>query len=139
MATFTVSVKVNAAAVNGTQILDTDNITSGTTDPISPNNSASMQTGVGATGTANIVVTKTASPNPVQPVTPLPTRSWSRTTDRPRPLNVKLNDTDPSGTTVNDFHPDRNRLVVPEPSPTAVQCTLASFASGGHHDLYLGG
>jgi uncharacterized repeat protein (TIGR01451 family) len=63
--TFTVAVQVNAGTATGTQIADTDSITSGTNDPNLANNSATVLTIVGAANTANLVVTNVASPNPV--------------------------------------------------------------------------
>jgi uncharacterized repeat protein (TIGR01451 family) len=64
-ATFTVLVNVNGATANGTQIADTISATSDTNDPILANNSATVLTIVGVSGTANLAVTNVASPNPV--------------------------------------------------------------------------
>jgi len=64
-ATFTVVAKVNAGTANGTQITDTVSATSDTNDPILANNSATVQTIVGAVGTANLSVTNAGAPNPV--------------------------------------------------------------------------
>jgi len=63
--TFTVSVKVNAATASGTQITDTDSVTSGTNDPNLANNQATVVTIVGAANTANLVITNVGAPNPV--------------------------------------------------------------------------
>jgi uncharacterized repeat protein (TIGR01451 family) len=59
--TFTVGVLVSASAVNGTQIVDVDNITSGTKDPNLANNTATAVTTVAVAGQADLAVTNTAS------------------------------------------------------------------------------
>ena len=59
--TFTVVVNVVVAAINGTQIIDVDNITSGTTDPNLANNTATAITTVAVAGQADLAVTNTAS------------------------------------------------------------------------------
>jgi uncharacterized repeat protein (TIGR01451 family) len=130
VATFTVIVKVNAAAVNGTQILDTDNVTSGTNDPNLANNTASVLTGVGTSGTANIVVNKTASPNPVLAGSTI-TYTIVVTNNGPAAaLNVKFSDPIPTGTTETTFTQTGTAWICPA-FTTVVQCTLASFPSGG--------
>ncbi|HKV06117.1 MAG TPA: C25 family cysteine peptidase [Candidatus Acidoferrales bacterium] len=63
--TFTVVVNVNGGTATGTQITDTDSITSGTNDPNLANNTATVLTIVGAANTANLAITNSASPNPV--------------------------------------------------------------------------
>jgi uncharacterized repeat protein (TIGR01451 family) len=63
--TFTVAVQVNAGTSTGTQITDTDDVTSGTNDPNLTNNTATVVTIVGAANTANLSITNSASPNPV--------------------------------------------------------------------------
>src|SRR5208337_376808 len=69
--TFTVVVQVIPGTVSGTQILDTASVSSGTNDPNLANNTASVLTLVGSATSANIVVTKTAAPSPVQAGNPL--------------------------------------------------------------------
>jgi uncharacterized repeat protein (TIGR01451 family) len=59
--TFTVIVTVNVATSSGTQIVDVDNVTSGTTDPNLSNNSATAVNSVGASSTSDLSVTNTAS------------------------------------------------------------------------------
>ncbi len=63
--TFTVAVTVSAAATFGTQIVDTANISSATTDPNLSNNSATVATVVGSANSAFVTLTKTASSNTV--------------------------------------------------------------------------
>jgi uncharacterized repeat protein (TIGR01451 family) len=64
-ATFTTVVNVNASTASGTQITDTISATSNTYDPIPANNTATVQTIVGASGTANLAITNAGTPNPV--------------------------------------------------------------------------
>ena len=63
--TFTVVVNVNGGTPNGTQIADTDAITSGTNDPVLTNNNATVLTIVGAANSADLVITNAGTPNPV--------------------------------------------------------------------------
>ncbi len=63
--TFTVAVQVIPGTATGTEITDTDSVTSGTNDPILTNNSATVLTIVGAATTANLQVTNVGTPNPV--------------------------------------------------------------------------
>jgi uncharacterized repeat protein (TIGR01451 family) len=65
-ANFSLVVKVNAGTANGTVITDTATVSSSVTDPVSSNNSATASTVVGTTAGAELTVTNTASPNPVQ-------------------------------------------------------------------------
>jgi uncharacterized repeat protein (TIGR01451 family) len=65
-ATFTLVAKVNSGVANGTVITNTATASSSTLDPNSLNNSASVNTVVGATAGAQLTVTNSASPNPVQ-------------------------------------------------------------------------
>src|SRR5208283_4546310 len=60
--TFTVVVTVSASTVGGTQIVDIASITSGTNDPNLANNTAIAITTVGATGTADLAISNSASP-----------------------------------------------------------------------------
>ena len=59
--TFTVVVNVSGTAPTGTEIIDVDNITSGTTDPNLANNSATVVTTVGSSTQADLAVSMTAS------------------------------------------------------------------------------
>jgi uncharacterized repeat protein (TIGR01451 family) len=63
--TFTVSVAVNSGVATGTVITDVVNATSGTNDPNLANNSATVQTTVGSSTTADLSITNTNTPNPV--------------------------------------------------------------------------
>ncbi len=63
--TFTVGVAVNTGVAVGTVITDVDNATAGNSDPNLTNNSATVQTTVGSSTTADLSITNTATPNPV--------------------------------------------------------------------------
>lgn len=63
--TFTVAVAVNTGVTAGTVITDVVNATSGTNDPNLTNNSATVQTTVAASNTADLAITNSATPNPV--------------------------------------------------------------------------
>jgi uncharacterized repeat protein (TIGR01451 family) len=65
--TFTVGVQVSAATPSGTQIVDVDTITSGTSDPNLANNSATVTTTVATATQADLAVTNTAAPTSVAP------------------------------------------------------------------------
>jgi uncharacterized repeat protein (TIGR01451 family) len=60
-ANFIVGASVSGLTASGTQIVDVDNITSGTSDPLLANNSATAITTVGASTSADLAVTNTAS------------------------------------------------------------------------------
>jgi uncharacterized repeat protein (TIGR01451 family) len=63
--TFTVTVNVLSGVPSGTQIIDTDSISSGTNDPNLTNNSATAVVLVAAAGTADLSMSQVASPSPV--------------------------------------------------------------------------
>lgn len=60
--TFTIVVQVGNGTTSGTQIVDVDNVTSGTNDPNLANNTATAVTTVGTGTQADLAVTNTASP-----------------------------------------------------------------------------
>jgi uncharacterized repeat protein (TIGR01451 family) len=64
---FTLVVKVNSGAVNGTVITGSVSVGSSVSDSNPANNSASVSTVVGATAGGELTVSNGASPNPVQP------------------------------------------------------------------------
>src|SRR5271157_4090038 len=64
--TFTLVVKVNNGTANGTVIADSVTASSSAADPNSANNTATVNTVVGATAGGELTVTNVASPNPVQ-------------------------------------------------------------------------
>ena len=64
-ATFTMAVKVDAGTANGTVISASTAVSSSANDPVSTNNTATVNTIVGTTAGAELTVSNVASPNPV--------------------------------------------------------------------------
>ena len=129
IATFTVKVNVNAAAINGTQIVDTVNAFSGTNDPNLANNTASVLTVVGAATTANIVVTKTASPNPVLAGGTITYSIVVKNNGPAAAANVVLSDPIPANTTFLSLTQTGTAWTVASTTPT-VKCTINPLPSG---------
>ena len=127
--TFTLNVTVGAGTVNGTQIVDTVSVNSGTNDPNLANNTATVLTVVGLATTANIVVTKTASPNPVLAGNNIVYSISVHNNGPAAAANVTFTDPIPTNTTFVSLAQTGTAWACPAPT-TAVNCTLASFASG---------
>ena len=127
--TFTVVVQVIPGTVNGTQILDTASVSSGTNDPNLANNTASVLTLVGAATSANIVVTKTAAPSPVQAGNALTYTITVHNNGPAATSSVTLTDTIPAHTTFASLAQTGTTWVCPAPG-ASVSCTIASLPSG---------
>lgn len=131
MGTFTLVVTVLPGTVSGTQITDTDAVTSGSSDPNLANNTATVVTLVAAANTANIVVTNSASPNPVQAGNNI-TYIITVTNDGPAAATtVTFNDAIPTNTTFVSFAQTGTVWSCPSPgSGGKVTCTIGTLASG---------
>jgi uncharacterized repeat protein (TIGR01451 family) len=131
MGTFTLVVTVLPGTVSGTQITDTDAVTSGSSDPNLANNTATVVTLVAAANTANIVVTNSASPNPVQAGNNI-TYVITVTNDGPAAAtSVTFNDAIPTNTTFFSFAQTGTVWSCPSPgSGGKVTCTIGTLASG---------
>src|SRR6202167_6057704 len=127
--TFTFAVQVVPGTVNGTQILDTASVSSGTNDPNLANNTASILTLVGAATSANIVVTMTATPNPVQAGNQLTYQVTVHNNGPAATSSVTLADTIPANTTFSSLAQTGTAWTCPAPV-TAVSCTIASLPPG---------
>ena len=127
--TFTVVVQVVPGTVNGTQILDTASVSSGTNDPNLTNNTASVLTIVGAATSANLVVTLTAAPNPVQAGNQLTYTVTVHNNGPAATSSVTFTDTIPTNTTFFSLAQTGTAWVCPAPG-AAVSCTVASLPSG---------
>ncbi len=129
--TFTLVVQVSPATVSGTQITDTDSVSSGSSDPNLANNTATVVTLVAAANTANIVVTNSAAPNPVQAGNNI-TYTITVTNDGPSSAtSVTFNDAIPTNTTFVSFMQTGTVWSCPSPgSGGKVTCTIGTLASG---------
>ncbi|MFZ3214992.1 MAG: C25 family cysteine peptidase [Candidatus Acidiferrales bacterium] len=127
--TFTLAVLVLPGTVSGTQILNTDSVSSGTNDPNLANNSASVLTIVGAAGSANLVVSNSASPNPVLAGNRI-TYTITVTNNGPSATSsVTFTDAIPANTTLYSFAQTGTVWSCPTPG-AAVTCTIASLPAG---------
>src|SRR5580692_5925696 len=113
--TFTIVVQVIPGTVNGTQILDTASVSSGTNDPNLANNTASVLTLVGAATSANIVVTMTAAPNPVQAGNQITYTVTVHNNGPAATSSVTLTDTIPAHTTFSSLVQTGTAWVCPAP------------------------
>jgi uncharacterized repeat protein (TIGR01451 family) len=131
MGTFTLVVTVVPGTVSGTQITDTDAVTSGSSDPNLANNTATVVTLVAAANTANIVVTNSASPNPVQAGNNI-TYIITVTNNGPSATTtVTFNDAIPTNTAFLSFAQTGTAWSCPSPgSGGKVTCTIAALPSG---------
>ena len=130
---FTLVVKVNVGTTNQTQITDVDSVTAGTSDNNLANNSASVTTIVGAATDANLVVTNSATPNPVVDGSNI---SYTQVVTNGGPAAaaaVSFTETTPANTTfVSMAIPGGWSCVTPPANGTgSITCTIASLASGG--------
>jgi uncharacterized repeat protein (TIGR01451 family) len=127
--TFTFVVTVVPGTVNGTQILDTASVSSGTNDPNLANNTASVLTLVGSSTSADIVVSMTAAPNPVQAGNQITYTVTVHSNGPAATSTVTLTDTIPANTTFVSLAQTGTAWVCPAPG-TAVSCTIASLPAG---------
>jgi uncharacterized repeat protein (TIGR01451 family) len=134
--TFTLVVQVIPGTVSGTQILDTASVSSGTNDPNLVNNTASVLTVVGSATSANIAVTKTASPNPVQAGNNITYTIVVKNNGPAAATAVTFTDAIPAHTTFVSLAQTGTAWVCPAPG-ASVSCTIASFPSGGNTTFTL--
>ena len=127
--TFTLVVTVVPGTVNGTQILDTASVSSGTNDPNLANNTASVLTIVGSATSANVVVTMSAAPNPVLAGNQITYTVTVHNNGPAATSSVTLTDTIPTHTTFVSLAQTGTTWVCPAPG-AAVSCTIASLPSG---------
>ena len=127
--TFTLVVTVVPGTVNGTQILDTASVSSGTNDPNLANNTASVLTIVGSATSANVVVTMSAAPNPVLAGNQITYTVTVHNNGPAATSSVTLTDTIPTHTTFVSLAQTGTTWVCPAPG-AAISCTIASLPSG---------
>jgi len=131
-ATFSIAVKVNTGVANGTVITDTAVASSSVSDPNTSNNTASAFTEVGTTAGAQMVVSNSASPNPVVAgsnitYTQTATNVGSATANSP-----SLTESTPANTTFQSitFPPGTSCTTPPVGGTGTITCTSASAPAG---------
>ena len=131
-ASFTLVVQVNAGTAQQTQITDVASVTSGTSDPNLANNTATVTTVVGQAGSAHLVVTNSATPNPVQAGNDI---SYTQTLTNQGPsaaANVSFGEALPANTTFVSMTTPAGWSCTDPPvgSGGTIVCTIASLAAG---------
>jgi uncharacterized repeat protein (TIGR01451 family) len=130
---FTVKVVVGAGTTNGTQIVDVDNVTSGTSDPNLANNSATAITTVGLATTADLVVTNTASAPTVNAGSTVTMTGVVTNNGPASAASVIFTETIPSNTTFASLSVPAGWNCNPLPAvggTGTISCTVATVAVG---------
>ncbi len=128
-AVFSVQVNVDPGTASGTQIADTVSVASGTNDPNLTNNSATAVVIVADVNSADLSITETASPNPVQPSGTL---TYTVTVSDAGPASassVVWNSATPASTafgSVTYFSGTTGWTC----SPTSISCSIGTLAPG---------
>jgi uncharacterized repeat protein (TIGR01451 family) len=140
--TFTLTVTVSASAASGSQIVDVDNILSGTNDPNLTNNSATVITTVAASTSSDLQVVNTPSALTTVVGTNVtmtavvtnngPAVATGLTFTETLPYNTTVATTfaPPSGWTCNSLPAGTTNPTLPTP-PIVLTCTLGSLAVNG--------
>ncbi len=138
-ATFTMIVKVNGTATNGTVITGVVTASSSTFDPNSANNTASASTVVGTTAQAQMTVTNSASPNPVVAGSNITYTQTATNTGAGAATNPTLTETTPSNTTFQSITaPPGTTCTTPAVGATGtITCTAASAPAGSSGTVTL--
>ncbi len=126
------TLKVNAGTTAGTSITATPSVSSSSTDPYLPNNTASVTATVVAAGSADVAVTISNSPNPVSPNENY-TYTVGATNNGPNAAaNVSVSIPLPAGTNFQSLSvPAGWACGAPAAgSGGTITCTIASLASG---------
>jgi uncharacterized repeat protein (TIGR01451 family) len=138
-ATFSLIAKVNAAVANGTVITNTITASSSVADPNSLNNTASAFTVVGTTPTAEMVVTDSASPNPVVAGSYITYTQTSTNIGTGTANNPALTENTPNNTTFFSIAaPPGTTCTTPAVGATgAISCTAATAPAGSSGTVTL--
>jgi uncharacterized repeat protein (TIGR01451 family) len=131
-ATFTMTVKVNTGTANGTVVTNNVAVSSSVADPNSSNNTASASVVVGTTANAEMVVTNTASPNPVNPGSDITYTQTATNVGSVAATNPTLTESIPANTTfVSISAPTGTTCTTPAVGGTGtISCTAASAPAG---------
>jgi uncharacterized repeat protein (TIGR01451 family) len=126
------TLKVNAGAAPGTTITATPSVASNSSDPYTPNNTASVTATVVAAGSADVAVTISSSPNPLSP-SQFYSYSVGAANNGPNAAaNVSVSIPLPAGTNFRSLSvPAGWSCATPGVgSGGTITCTIASLASG---------
>lgn len=126
--TFTLVVKVNSGTANGTVIADSVTASSSAADPNSANNTATVNTVVGATAGGELTVTNVASPNPVQAGSQITYTQVVTNTGSAAATTATFTEGTPLNTTFVSIVTPAGWSCTPVPPP--VSCQNASVAAG---------
>jgi len=126
-ANFTVVLQVNAATAAGTTITNTPTIGAATSDPTAANNSVSLSTNVAVPNDADVAVTKSGSPNPVDVNTTLVYTIQVTNNGPAVSTNVVATDTLPSAVTYVSSSSTQGPCVQ---AAGTVTCTIGTMTVG---------
>lgn len=138
-ATFSMVVKVNAAAANGTVITDSVTASSSVIDPNTANNTGIASTIVGITAQAQMTVTNLASPDPVIAGNDITYTQTATNTGGGAATNPSLSENTPLHTTfVSISAPTGTTCTTPPVGGTgAISCTAAAAPAGSSGTVQL--
>ncbi|MFZ0956631.1 MAG: C25 family cysteine peptidase [Candidatus Sulfotelmatobacter sp.] len=124
--TFTLVMQVASGTANGTVITETASVSSSASDPNTANNTATVNTVVGATAKGELTVTNVASPNPVAAGSPITYTQVVTNTGTAAATTATFNETTPTNTTFVSITPPAGWSCTGFPP----QCTDPSVAAG---------
>jgi len=132
VAGFTLITKVNTGVANGTVITETASVSSSAGDPNNLNNTASVATLVGTTSQAEMMVTNTASPDPVLAGGTITYTQTATNVGTAAATNPTLTENTPPNTTfVSISAPTGTTCTTPPVGGSgAISCTGASAPAG---------
>jgi uncharacterized repeat protein (TIGR01451 family) len=138
-ATFSMIVKVNAAATNGTVITDAVTASSSVSDPNTANNTAIASTVVGITSQAQMTVTNVASPDPVIAGNDITYTQTATNVGAGTATNPSLSENTPPNTTfVSITAPPGTTCTTPAVGKTgAISCTAPAAPAGSSGTVQL--
>jgi uncharacterized repeat protein (TIGR01451 family) len=138
-ATFSMIVKVNAAATNGTVITDSVTTSSSVSDPNTANNTAIASTVVGITSQAQMTVTNVASPDPVIAGNDITYTQTATNVGGGTATNPTLSENTPPNTTfVSISAPPGTTCTTPAVGKAgAISCTAPAAPAGSNGTVQL--
>ena len=134
-APFTMVVQVNAGTANGTVITGIATASSSVTDPTSSNNTATVTTVVGTTSNAELTVTNSGAPNPVQVGSNVTFTQTVTNTGSSAATGATFTETTPANTTFVSITPPAGWNCAGFP-PLCTAASVAAGASGSFSVVY---